>query len=161
MKKNVFLLLVVVSCYYSTNAQSISKFVVSSGGSNISNSNHQLLFTIGEPVIGTVENGIVIGQGFLAAVQADVTLDNNDVPLLTGIALFPNPVRDIMTINLGRTVKETLMHIYDVNGREVLSQILVQEKNAIDLQQFVTGVYIVKLMEVAQKESKFFKIIKD
>ena len=68
------------------------------------------------------------------------------------IAIFPNPVRDMLTVN-GENVKN--VEIIDVNGRVVLNS---NRAGQIDMSELSDGVYMVRVMSENGVSTK--KIVK-
>ena len=99
-KKLLLSLLLLIIATYITNAQSISKQVIGSGGVAISNGTHSINFTIGESIVGEIQTGETIHQGFWAAVSEENTLgiENHSV-LAEEIAIFPNPASNFIQIS--------------------------------------------------------------
>ena len=68
------------------------------------------------------------------------------------ISLFPNPV--LTTLNVDSDVPNTEIVIYDVSGKEVLSQKNKKAIKSIDVSRLIPGGYLVKI------GNKSFHIIK-
>jgi hypothetical protein len=70
----------------------------------------------------------------------------------TGIKIFPNPVHDVLNIEINRVSGEVnaQINIYDIYGKRIISQHLNTTKNSIDIKNIKTGVYTVKV-EYMQK----------
>lgn len=71
----------------------------------------------------------------------DTLLSVNDNKLLTP-SLYPNPV--VNTVTIERAV-DSVISIYDVNGRTVFTQTITNEKEYLDLGELTTGIYYVKV----------------
>ncbi len=141
-------------------AQSINKQVVSSGGETFSTANHKLTFTIGEPVIGTVENGAIVSQGFLAGAASGNTLTIDEQFLSNAIKVFPNPVVNHLNIDLNTIAGATKVLIYDITGQVVKALVLSSKNNTINLSYLQGGMYLVNLSFSDDTATKSFKIIK-
>ena len=116
---NILLALLLVSI--ASNAQSITKSTFSNGGGEIINADTTLSFTLGEPIVGIINNGNSISQGFWAGVSEGGTLSiNNSVALNKKITAFPNPVKNEMTLSLtSKAEVQSTLRIYDSTGRLV------------------------------------------
>jgi uncharacterized protein (TIGR02145 family) len=76
------------------------------------------------------------------------------------ISVFPNPGNDVFTISLASTPGlNATAGIYDVNGKMVLQQTLNSSSCTIDLTNYPTGMYLVKIDTGTKIFSK--KIIKN
>ncbi len=111
---------------------------------------------------------VVVGAGELCSyeetifLEADI-MDNTDEITLNQIKLFPNPTRDIITIEFGDLLYQSesiQLEIYDALGRSVYraSNIDVQSPKVISLSDFKAGSYIVKC--ASQDFEKHFKVLK-
>ncbi|MBJ2173214.1 T9SS type A sorting domain-containing protein [Aureibaculum sp. A20] len=157
--KTIFTLVLLATINMAT-AQTIDKQVVSSGGETISNANHTLTFTIGEPIIGKVENGAIINQGFLAGAASGSTLAVDEQLLSTAIKVYPNPVADNLNIDLNDVSGETKILIYNSLGQFIKTEKLTATNNSINVDQLQSGLYLVNLHFTDYKTIKTFKIIK-
>lgn len=82
-------------------------------------------------------------NGIADYLEANVTLSNvsfKDVE----IKLFPNPVHNILHIELDR-VEETAVIIFDLNGRAVLKTKYTSNNKTINVTKLQAGVYFLKL----------------
>ncbi|MCD9854805.1 T9SS type A sorting domain-containing protein [Epilithonimonas sp. JDS] len=73
---------------------------------------------------------------------------------INSLALYPNPVKDILHIKTDNDVKSVT--IYDINGRQVF---MTKGSKAINVTNLMKGNYVVKVE--SDKEIKSFKIIKE
>lgn len=71
----------------------------------------------------------------------DPTLSISNININTGISYYPNPVKDILTINTNNT-DINLLEVYDLNGRRVLT--IQNPQNQISLENLEQGVYLTK-----------------
>jgi hypothetical protein len=76
-----------------------------------------------------------------------------------GVELYPNPATDHMFIKIANMNKGGyLVHVLDLSGKTVLSQVLLSETSEINTSTLVEGVYIV---EVSNNEIKeHFRLVK-
>ncbi len=102
---------------------------------------------------GCSSNPLVVGPwsstgffSFGSAISGDViALDGSEQEMV----LYPNPATDVLTVS---SVNGTAMHVFDVNGRVVYSQLMnVQEEGLIrlDVSSWSNGIY---LMTVSGKD---------
>ena len=70
------------------------------------------------------------------------------------ISVFPNPVQNVFHVNLGEN-KRANLEIYDIQGRLLLSEVIIYRKG-IDVSSLSSGLYFI----VVDKES-VYKIIKE
>ncbi|WP_281991164.1 T9SS type A sorting domain-containing protein [Aquimarina aggregata] len=77
------------------------------------------------------------------------------------MSLFPNPAKNLLTIDVKRTSKTTYGGVFDIQGKEVIQNIQIDEtgKTIVATETLETGVYIVKLKTENGETlvKKFFK----
>ena len=71
--------------------------------------------------------------------------------------LYPNPTKDIVTIEL-KYFSNTNLEVYDINGRVLINQNLNSTSNQINMQNFPVGVYLFKI--TSQEGTAISKVIK-
>ncbi|WP_299217376.1 carbohydrate-binding protein [uncultured Aquimarina sp.] len=99
------------------------------------------------------------GSGYLLDIDSfsfseDTLLSVDDNKLLTP-SLYPNPVANTVTIE---RAADSIISIYDVNGRTVFTQTIISEKEYLDLGKLTTGVYYAKVN--GDNTKTVFKIVK-
>jgi hypothetical protein len=76
-------------------------------------------------------------------------------PLFVGIpqvykqdvfTMHPNPASNLLTVKVKDSNASAHLSMFDISGREVFSQIGLQENNTIDLHTFSEGLYIVRMV---------------
>ncbi|QCX01599.1 T9SS type A sorting domain-containing protein [Aggregatimonas sangjinii] len=142
-----------------TSAQAISKTVMASGGEALTNGEIHLNSTIGEPLIGMVENDLALDQGFWAGslfVEPLTPKEN-----LGGIIIFPNPVEEELNIFTNNT-KVYGIALFSMEGRMVLQKKVdeFETEHLIDASILAKGAYVLQIFVVGEAEEKLFKVIK-
>ncbi|WP_299241688.1 carbohydrate-binding protein [uncultured Aquimarina sp.] len=84
----------------------------------------------------------------------DTLLSVNDNKLLTP-SLYPNPIVNTITIE---RAADSVISIYNVNGKKVYNATIVNNTETIDLSNLPTGLYYAKVL--SQKDKTILKIIK-
>ena len=109
----------------SVMAQSIVYDVLGSAGMHsVSPSGVHLSWTIGEPVVETVsDNTYILTQGFHQPWQPQETIGEPPPiePQLT-VNVYPNPVRELLTVSLENNQSTLLFDLYDISGRLIAHQ---------------------------------------
>lgn len=72
--------------------------------------------------------------------------------------VFPNPVENILNINIPSAIEQTHLIIFDVLGKAVYQTNLNETINRLDISSLSSGVYM--LLFQAEDSSKTFKLIK-
>ena len=77
---------------------------------------------------------------------------------VSGVSIYPNPVNDLLTINLGEAQYQSIA-IFSISGSLVLSQeIEGQESININFENLNAGIYMVRL--VGEQGAETFKVVK-
>lgn len=88
------------------------------------------------------------------------TLSVKDVTLENPLKIFPNPTRELLTINLPDTITNESIEviIYTINGEQVFTgkQIVANATFTIDVQSFSNGIYLLHVMHKHKKWAKLF-----
>ena len=142
------------------NAQSISKQVFATAGNSLSNANHILTSTIGESMVGKIQNTTIISQGFLATASIDNTLSIDDLLLSDTLKVYPNPVTENLHIDFTNVFGEVKISIYSTSGQLVRTKVLKSQNNKLNIKELQHGLYLMNLHFVDYKTFRSFKIIK-
>ena len=142
MKINL-LLLFIVAVHVVGFTQSVSRTVYASSGSELSNGNLVMNFTIGEPITSYFANtDISFSQGFQQGDQRGLgfnELDNNP------ISIYPNPSNDV--VNIKGLKAGISYHLTDILGRKLMTGI-TSEEMVLNLGNYSTGKYLLVLPEL-------------
>jgi hypothetical protein len=157
---NKILTLVLLTTINIVSAQTIDRQVFTTAGNSVSNANHKITFTIGEPLIGTIQSSIIINQGFLAAASSSTTLAVDEQLLSTAIKVYPNPVTEKLSIDLNGVSGDAKVMIYSSTGQLLKTEKLNAQNNTINISHLQNGLYLVNLHFLDYKTVKTFKIIK-
>ncbi|MBK9733898.1 MAG: T9SS type A sorting domain-containing protein [Saprospiraceae bacterium] len=92
--------------------------------------------------------------------------EDNETSTTPDITLFPNPVEDMLLITIGEYIPEHgQLTVYDINGRQVISQRVYYGHNNVDMTQLPAGTYIVRIVDLGSagksiliREEKVVKI---
>ncbi len=149
-----FLTLLVTTGFSQTE---LRKSSLSTGGGSASSGNLYMVYAIGE--IGVQEStsgNILLSEGF---VGPDLTalVGIEDYGVLNGLKIYPNPVKDMLQINLLQTGTYEV-HIFDLTGKEILNRNIEDSNEAqYNIANFKTGVY---LLVIADRENKLAATVK-
>lgn len=155
MRKILFFLFVV-----SASAQSLHHEMISTqGGGLVTNSGYKVNYTVGQQsVTGTSSGAHVVQQGFQQNNWSKIISNNNNSIQTT---LFPNPFIEYITFTFSSSpgTKVNAM-VFDILGRLIHSEVLVNENNAIklNLSRFSSAEYLIRL--TSEKYEYASKIIK-
>jgi hypothetical protein len=149
-------------------AQNISAQVIANGGKSINNTAGMLQYTIGQTIAPTVQNGIqILTQGFQQPEELAVTGISTTSWEGININVFPNPVQaDVnISIEIEKNENESFqLQAIDMNGKILLQQALSMQNGhnatAIDVSQWVTGQYLIKIIKPNSNNIYTAKLIK-
>jgi len=85
-----------------------------------------------------------------------LSLNHNNLELLL---IYPNPAKDIITIEIQQNSKENTLTIFNINGQRLIEKTIIDNKTLVDISNLSRGVYFVKL--VTGKTVEVRKIIKE
>jgi hypothetical protein len=92
-------------------------------------------------------------------VYQESALSNPNQALLDQLVWYPNPVNDLLIIEMPENSLVTKVKIYSLLGQELNSYFLNEGQNSLDFSTYTSGIYIVKV-ESDDESSKSFKISK-
>jgi len=138
-----------------SNAQDL----ISTGGDFFQQQSGSISFTIGEPIIETVENedsDITLTQGFQQATPNIMTgIETFDDVLVN---IYPNPTTDYINVKQDEA-KYLDYQLYDLNGVMIKNEKLIGLETKVSLADYLPSVYILKIIN-DNAECKTFQIIK-
>ncbi|TDD94947.1 CHRD domain-containing protein [Flavobacterium cellulosilyticum] len=86
------------------------------------------------------------------------TLNSNSFELHSKLDVYPNPLKDVLTIN-NKTNKSLKVEILDLAGKLIDSKTVNFNTSQFDYSYLKSGIYLIKI-NTADKQSTTFKIIK-
>jgi hypothetical protein len=95
-------------------------------------------------------------QVSLQSILVGVKENNNSED---GMKIYPNPVRNTLTVETLQSIGNSSLSVFDVSGQEVLIQQVVSAKTQLDMSSFAKGVYTIRLLNNDKVEVK--KVIKE
>ena len=140
MKKTILSLSLFCSAF-SFAQLSISRDVIATSGSEISNSNLQINFTIGETFTSTLSStNNTLSMGFQ---QGDLFVASTPEKEQEELTLFPNPADNQITLKSSLTSSFNY-NVYDISGRIVMSGKGSGHSLILDLTNLVRGKYFIE-----------------
>lgn len=163
MIKKLFFSIIVLTVIQ-IQGQSISKQVVSSSGAELNNGTYTINFTVGETLVGLIENGEVIHQGFWAGISEDNTLTVETlVDAEEELSIYPNPVVNVLQIKFKlQEAQNYTTQLYDLNGKQIfnLKPIVQGQIVQMDISHLSGGMYLLMVTDKTSNYNKSFKILK-
>jgi hypothetical protein len=159
MKKSLLLILLFQAAW-TINIQAQLMQVITSSGGICQEEETSMTWTLGETIILTMSSGdLMFTAGFLQPVLIVSTTDRDESSPFE-IKAFPNPANGSLEVELKESRSGNInFSLYDAGGRKLLQIYPENSKTRIDLGQYSSGLYLLKVSE-ADKEITSFKIIK-
>ncbi|MGE0089209.1 MAG: T9SS type A sorting domain-containing protein [Bacteroidales bacterium] len=143
--------------------QSISSSVIASGGGSSEAGGLNLSYTIGELAIETfTTTNMVLTQGFQQGYY-DITSVNDPLVQSIDLEIYPNPAIDFISIEIKNTeVKFIQLELYSIDGVLVTNEKWENTGTPykFELNRFSANQYILKVIDLENKNTSTFKIIK-
>lgn len=159
MKRTLLVVIGTLILGTSVQSQSLSPWVVSSGGHYFENGGYTLSGTIGELAVTTLSQGnFVLTQGFQQVFDMGTSIENlNDISW--SFVLYPNPVRDKLILHFTLEVNtDMVIEITDVSGRKLLTRnldnIVGESESVLDISNFSQGMYLLNAYSRDRKISR-------
>lgn len=164
MKTTLFFICLLISGL-NLYSQQISKQVIGSSGQFLSNGSHTLNFTLGEPIVGIVQNNATIYQGFWAELLDDGTLNvSSFVETENLVSAYPNPVVNYLNFNFKMELaSEFKVRLIDMNGNLLIKDTIKSytPNSQLDMSNLSNGIYILTITATEINYNKSIKIIKN
>ncbi len=63
----------------------------------------------------------------------------------TAVQIYPNPVKDFINLSItDKALLQTDINIFDLNGKNILSQRILNSQQIIDVSKLISGIYIIR-----------------
>lgn len=141
-------------------AQSNTPDVIVSSGGEFANDYAQIMWTLGDFQITTyAKDDLILTQGFLQTELKVTGVVNIKETSKIELNVFPNPVRDILNIQVqSETTQAVFWELFNQKGQVVKSSTILNNKlTQVDFSPFENGVYYVRTYT---KDGAFFKVFK-
>jgi len=154
--KNIILILLITTFSYS---QTISKQVVSAAGKTQSNSNLEITWTLGEPIVGLMTNGgNQLGNGYHPSLNLQaLSMEENNLDLQ--IKVYPNPTTQLLYVSHPE-LNSFGVQIVDLNGKQIYSGTISKDQ-PLDVSNYSQGIYMVTIENKENTKKNTYKIIKN
>lgn len=141
--------LAIFSFWINAKGQQLSPTVLASGGSHFNSGTSQISWTLGEPVIETINGGggqsSSLTQGFHQPLLNFSKI--NESGLNNQINIFPNPAQMYFTIEFKEAEPQYEIEITDILGRSVYKSRKEENKFSIKIptDQYAEGNYFLRI----------------
>jgi len=158
MKK--LLLLLFIGIVGIGNAQSIENVTFSSAASSDDNF---------QPVMGTPYGASLSGAGGSLEVSAsygesnyeESSLSAEELSIQSNIRVFPNPTTYMVNVDLSQLSQgEYQLYLVDLQGKVIYQQTTTEKSIELDMRNYSTGSYVLKVQTKGTQQLDTFQIIK-
>lgn len=107
--------------------------------------------------VGNINRGCFVIASFIISVDT-LSVDSFG---FEDLVIYPNPTSEKLTVESSQLVSETIISIYDIQGKMLFSEKMLPNKKAmtVDVSSFENGVYFVKIS--SEGNSAIKKLIKN
>ena len=137
-------------------AQSITPSVINSTGGTATVGNLVVDWNVGESMVSTQTNGIIVTNGQLQPVDEIISVE--ELNTSWNISVYPNPMRDEFVITAPNAgVFEA--SLFDLTGKFISKQTLMST-NRMDVRSLANGSYYLQVRNTNSQEFKTITLIK-
>ena len=139
-----FILLAILCIVRFSYSQDLDHFVIGTDGGHAENNQFSLSYTIGEVVTDLGRdtlNNIDLTQGFHQSNLSIVSVEDHDFDV--NITVYPNPAIDYINVKISDLERVNRFSIYDISGRLLSQQQILDKAFKIGFSQLSTGNYII------------------
>lgn len=149
MRKPILILITLLFSCLILKAQQSNREVTATAGETSTTNNIQIDWTIGEPLISSLESeSTLLTQGFH---QPTLIINNDeDLPsLIDAFKMFPNPTSDQLTIDLlFKEQQEIELSLFNLKGQKLLTNKYtgIHISDTLNLTAYPSGLYNISFL---------------
>jgi hypothetical protein len=137
-------------------AQTITPSVINSTGGTATVGNLVVDWNVGESMVSTQTNGIIVTNGQLQPVDQIISVE--ELNSSWNVSVYPNPTRDEFVITAPSSgIYEA--SLFDLAGKFISKQTLMST-NRMDVRSLANGSYYLQVRNTASQEFKTITLIK-
>ncbi len=156
-------ILIIISIFTFTWASAqveVRKSSLSTGGGSSNVGTTHLVFTVGEIAVQEhTQSSVHLSEGFIGPDIAQL-LDIEDYASLEGVHVFPNPVKDMLRVDLPDQEGNYSVYLFDLQGKILLSK-SVDSDFQLNMSTYPTAVYLLSIIDYRQKRKSIIKVQKE
>ena len=115
--------------------------------------------TVTTTYIAYANDGTCQFNGSAATVTVNICTGVNETDNKIGISIYPNPAKDILTIELNNYTNTVLASVYSIDGQLIKDEELLGDNNKISVSDLTSGIYFVIIKNDTKGHT--FKFIKE
>ncbi len=148
--------LLLVSVYGQT---AVKKSSLSTAGGSQTAGNTTVIYAVGEVAVQEQTQGnILVSEGFVGPDFSALDIENYSD--LTGIEVYPNPVKDIFTVSLPAN-RSYEFYLYDMNGKQIWAKTGDNEQQQFNIARLHPAVYVLAVIDRNNQLKKIVKLQKE
>lgn len=159
--KRLFFSSIISFAYLCVNAQSLSPLVLSNAGNTVITPQIRLSWTLGEVAVARWEalnHSGVLTEGFH---QPSIELSNNNLSDLELVKIVPNPVRNLLNLNVvANSETNYLADLQDAQGKILIKNLNLKGKTEIDMSVYSAGMYFLSIHSTTGVLLQNHKVVK-
>ena len=159
--KTIIEILFIIAFFMCGLTTGIAQQSLSSSGGNATGTGGSASYTVGQ-VVYTTNTGTSgsVSQGVQQTYEITITSSIQEADDIDLISTYPNPVGDQLKLKFEQEdFNGCKYHLYDLNGRIILSHAIIEKETDIFMEDLVPSTYFLKVFK-DNKEIKTFKIVK-
>lgn len=135
--------------------------VIASGGGSGIIPGYQVDWTLGEPVIETFTGSThILTQGMHQSKLLVTGFQEIPIPGLD-VRVFPNPAKDFLMIEIVQAGNDHFQYgLFDMKGTKMVIKKMKSNQEEVDMSHYVSGTYLLKVLNSDGKHLKSYKIFK-
>ena len=154
-----------IANYSSTNSPSPTTFnldrkLIDSAGDTQTSGSTIITWSLGEPIIGNMNNGNVkLTNGFHPLLNSQ-TLEIQDNSIDLSVIISPNPTNDFLNIHHEQN-HDLKVSVFDISGKYIMQENFNFNEHKMDVRKLTKGVYIFYVQDQQSQKTNTYKIIKN
>ncbi len=158
--KKILLFTMLLFVYVATAQVSVKKSSISTSGGTMTSGSHEVIFTVGETNIQEMDTSNThLSEGFIGPDIAGA-LGITDYGTLSGISVYPNPVKDNFNLSLPQSGTYEV-YLYNLQGKQILYRQVHGTQQNFNISRLTSAGYMLIVIDRDNKLKKSFKIIKE
>lgn len=141
--------------------QSYAQSSINTTGNNVSGSNGNVTYSIGEVFYDTaISSTGSVAAGVQQPYEITETLGVDVTEINLSLKIYPNPTPDILNLKVGfNDYKKYNYEIFDGSGKSLITKPIRESQTSIRMASYPAAIYYLKIMKDG-KVIKIFKVLK-
>ena len=162
--KKTSIALTLVLLILSVQSQTLAPITIPGSGGIHDNGSINLLWTVGEVATATISNSsTTLTQGFPQGVFTVTSTEGQEITdEETKVNVYPNPTNERLIVTINATDKfHSSIELYDLLGTLLLSIKMEGTRKELDLSNYSSSLYLLRVIDEEDGHAYIFKISKN